>query len=266
MTRSVLGLGLAAAVALAASCSTPSRGRADVSPSAQPDLNGTWGHQTVFGIDFVRPERRGDGTVCVGGCTPQPETGGDTDPPTDFPKYKTEFLAKVADLNERQVRADTVLRCYPPGVPRIGPPAKIVQTARQVVFLYDDPNGSFFRIIPTDGRPRRTGLSTSYLGDAIGRFEGDTLVVETTNFTDETWLTDNGAFHTMDLKVIERLRRIGPTIEYQAVADDPAVLAEPWVLRPRVLRLSAQELEEPPRCEERDLRHMVDGSHHENPR
>jgi hypothetical protein len=152
-------------------------------------------------------------------------------------------------------------------VPRIGPPAKIVQTARDIVFLYDDPNGSFFRIIPIDGRSHRTGLSSSYLGDAVGRFDGDSLVVETINFTDETWLADNGAFHTRDLKVVERLRRVGDTIEYQAVAHDPAVLLEPWTLPKRVLRRSATELEEPPRCEERDLAHMVDASqYHENPR
>ena len=66
------------------------------------------------------------------------------------PKYKPELLAKVADLSERQVETDTVLRCFPPGVPRIGPPAKIVHTTREVVFLYDDYNGSFYRIIPTD--------------------------------------------------------------------------------------------------------------------
>ena len=91
-------------------------------------------------------------------------------------------------------------------------------------------------------------------------------MVETVNFTDETWLTDNGAFHTKDLKVVERLRRVGDTIQYQAVAHDPAVLAEPWVMRPRELSRSTVELEESPRCEERDLEHMVDGSSHENPR
>jgi hypothetical protein len=142
-----------------------------------------------------------------------------------------------------------------------------VQTPTEVVFLYDDQNGSFFRIVPTDGRPHRTGLSSSYLGDAVGHFEGDTLIVETINFTEETWLTDNGAFHTRELKVIERLRRVGDTIEYQAVAHDPAVLAEPWALPSRVLRRSTSELEEPPRCEERDLEHMVDpAQYHENPR
>ena len=156
----------------------------------------------------------------------------------NFPKYKQEFLAKVKDLSERQVEIDTALQCQPPGVPRIGPPAKIVQTAREVLFLYDDVNGSFFRIIPTDGRAHRKDLPASYLGDAIGSYEGDTLVVETVNFNEETWLTDNGAFHTKDLKVIERLRRVGDTIQYQATAYDPAVLAEPWKERTQTLWLT----------------------------
>jgi len=187
-------------------------------------------------------------------------------PAANFPKYKQEFLAKVKDLSERQVEVDTALQCQPPGVPRIGPPAKIVQTAREVLFLYDDVNGSFFRIIPTDGRAHRKDLPASYLGDAIGRYEGDTLVVETVNFNEETWLSDNGAFHTKDLKVIERVRRVGDTVQYEATAYDPAVLVEPWKERTQTLWLTDREIEESPRCEDRDLDLIKDGSHHDNPR
>jgi hypothetical protein len=246
----------------------------------RPDLNGTWEHG---GFAFLRPQTLPDGSVCVLGCPEAgtPPRGGNPPAPgargagrgtaapaaaPNFPKYKPEFLAKVKDLSDRQVQTDTVLQCQPPGVPRIGPPAKIVQNAREVVFLYDDVNGSFFRIIPTDGRPHRKGLPDSYLGDAIGRWEGDTLVVETVNFNEDTWLIDNGAFHTKNLKVTERLRRVGDTIEYQAIADDPAVLVEPWATRPQTLRLTDHELEESARCEDRDLEHIIDGSHHDNPR
>ena len=254
-----IGLGVVAFV----SCSPKPTGQS----TSRPDLNGTWGRAVVYGLDYVRPETLPDGSICVDGCTPRAESADAADPlPADFPKYKQEFLAKVADLAARQVKTDTVLRCYAPGVPRIGPPAKIIQTASEVVFLYDDYNGSFFRVIPTDGRPHRRGLSPGYLGDAVGSFDGDTLVVETVNFTEETWLTDNGAFHTKDLKVVERLRRTGDTIQYQAVAYDPSVLVEPWVMRARTLTRSSVELEESPRCEERDLEHMLDGSYHENPR
>jgi hypothetical protein len=233
---------------------------------AHPDFSGTWGHQRVFGLDEVCGEALAGGSVRTTECRQAGGASPAEEQEPDFPKYKPEFLARVTDLRNRQVETDTVLRCYPPGVPRIGPPAKIVQSASEVVFLYDDPNGSFYRVIPIDG-PHRAGVSASYLGDAVARFEGDVLIVESSNFTDETWLTDNGAFHTADLRVVERLRRVGETLEYQATAYDPAVLAEPWAMTARVLTRSAHRLEEPPRCEERDLEDMVDESqYHENPR
>jgi hypothetical protein len=231
------------------------------------DFNGTWDH--LGGIEFVRPVKKADGSICLIGCGPAP--GGAPPAPfppvqTDFPKYKPEFLAKVKDLAANQVKHDTVLQCQPPGVPRIGPPSKIMQNAREVVFLYDDVNGSFFRIIPTDGRPHRKDTPASYLGDAVGRIEGDTLIVETTNFNEDTWLTDNGAFHTKDLKVTERLRRRGETIEYSAIVQDPAVLVEAWSPKGQMMWITNIEIEEPARCEDRDLEHIVDGSHHDNPR
>ena len=243
-------------------------------PDGRPDLNATWDH--LGGIEFVRiREQAGENeSVCIFGCAPPPGQAGaaPTGPPPEgppgpgFPKYKPEFAAKVKDLKDRQVQVDTLLQCAPPGVPRIGPPAKIVQNAREVVFLYDDVNGPYFRTIPTDGRPHRTDLEPSYLGDAIGRYEGDTLIVETVNLNDETWLTDDGAFHTTKLKVVERLQRIGDTILYEAVAEDPDVLAEPYAMKPMTLWVSTEELAEPARCDDRDLAHMVDGSYHSNPR
>jgi hypothetical protein len=231
------------------------------------DFNGTWDH--LGGIEFVRPVKRADGSICLIACGGA--TGGAPPAPfppvqTDFPKYKPEFEAKVADLKKRQVELDTNLRCQAPGVPRIGPPHKIVQNAREVVFLYDDVNGAFFRVIPTDRRSHRTDVPASYLGDAIGRIEGDTLIVETVGFNEDTWLTDNGAFHTKDLKVIERFRRVGDTIEWRATVQDPAILSEPWSLKPQMMWITDIEIEEPARCEDRDVRHIIDGSHHDNPR
>jgi hypothetical protein len=231
------------------------------------DFNGTWDH--LGGIEFVRPVKKADGSICLIGCGPAP--GGAPPAPfppvqTDFPKYKPEFQAKVADFAKRQVELDTNQRCQAPGVPRVGPPSKIIQNAREVVFLYDDVNGAFFRIIPTDGRPHRKDVPASYLGDAVGRIEGDTLIVETVGFNEDTWLTDNGAFHTKDLKVTERFRRVGDTIEWRATVNDPAILSEPWQLKPQVMWITDIEIEEPARCDDRDVEHIIDGSHHDNPR
>jgi len=256
-----------------------------------PDLNGTWDNGS--GIDFIHPEKSSDGSVCISGCEPAvgaapaataagaaPATGAAAAAPVaaaapaarkarpapNMPRYKPQFLAKVRDLDKRQVETDPVLRCRSPGLPRIGPPDKIVQRPGQVVFLYDDVSGAFFRIIPTDGRAHRTDVDDSYLGDSVGHWEGDTLVIEANQFNDDSWLTDNGAFHTRGLTVTERLHRSGDEIEYQAVANDPAVLVQPWKPDRRILKLTQVELAEPVPCVDQDLKHLVDESHHANPR
>jgi hypothetical protein len=226
-----------------------------------PDLSGVWINGDMA---FVTPQKKPDGSVCVlcrDPAAPPPKL-----PLSSRPKYKPEFVEKVADLNKRQVEMDKTLKCGNPGLPRIGPPDAIVQTPGQIVFLYDDLSGSFFRMIPTDGRPHLTDSEESYLGDSVGKWEGDTLVIEAVHFIDDFWLMDNGAFHSPSLKVTERLKRVGNTIEYQATADDPGVLLEPWKLLPRNLQLSDKPLAEPIPCVENDLSHVVDGTHHDNPR
>jgi hypothetical protein len=258
--------GLAGAVNAAAPDATPRL------PDGKPDLNGTW--DNGGGIDFLRPQQRADGSLCVSGCAPTPAPGAPAAAPAapaarpapDRPRYRPEVAARVEDLRRRQQKEDPVLRCQPPGVPRIGPPDKIVHTAREVVFLYEDVSGPFFRIVPLREGVKRADDSESYLGDATGRWEGDTLVVVTRNFNDLTWLTDDGAFHSTGLVVTERLTRRGDEIEYTAMADDPSVLAEPWRQRPRRMVRTDVEMAEPAPCVEQDLEHMVDDSFHANPR
>jgi hypothetical protein len=235
-----------------------------------PDLNGTWDNGS--GIDFIKPQHLGDGSVCVSGCDPQPSAAtasaprpAAARPPRNFPKYRPEYLAKVAELEKSQVQRDPVLHCRSPGLPRIGPPDKIVQQSKQIVFLYDDVSGDFFRIIPIDGRPHRKDVDPSTLGDSIGHWEGDTLVVEANQFNDDSWLTDNGAFHSDQLTVTERIRRVGDTLEYQAIATDPKVLSEPWTLT-RMAKLTDVDLVEATPCVDKDLNHVIDGTHHDNPR
>ncbi len=236
------------------------------------DLNGIWDNGA--GIDFVQPQQRG-ASICVVGCkpaAPAAETTAASAParaapaPPSKPRYRPEFAAKVADLAQRQVETDPVLRCFSPGLPRIGPPDQIVQQPSQVVFLYDDVTGNYFRVVPTDGKPRPNDGEPKFLGDAIGHWEGDTLVVETTNFNDQTWLTDDGAFHTKDLRVVERLKRNGDTLEWDATAYDPAVLTEPWRVTTRIAQRTDEKVAEAAPCLERDLSHIVDGSHHPNAR
>ena len=232
---------------------------APLAADGHPDLSGTWDNGS--GVDFVEAVFDGD-SVCLRGCAagPQPTQRGDR------PTYKPEYMAKVADLEERQVDEDTVLRCFSPGLPRIGPPDKIVQTPNEIIFLYDDYTGNYFRVVPMDGRPHRIDVEPGFLGDAIGWWEDDTLVVESVNFNDDTWLTDDGSFHTTDLKVIERISRDGNTLQWLATAHDPEILAEPWELRPRIAQLTDDEILEAPPCIDRDLDHIVENLHHDNVR
>lgn len=243
-----------------------------------PDFNGVWVND---GMSFINPQRGPDGSVlCIVGCRPATPTGDAAKPDAEKPappaaqrmrkparpSYKPEFQAKVADLDKRQVEADPALRCRNPGLPRIGPPSAIVQTENQVVFLYEDLNGSFFRMIPTDGRPHRADAEETFLGDSVGKWEGETLVIEAVKFVEDTWLIDDGSFHSKELKVTEKLKFNGDKLEYQAIADDPAVLVEPWHMPVRMLKRSSEPLSEPLPCIEQDLDHIVDGTHHDNAR
>jgi hypothetical protein len=231
--------------------------------SAQVDLSGSWNNGS--GIDFIQPTTLGN-SICVVACVEENRAPAAPRAVPSRPVYKPEFLSRVSDLEARQVDEDPVIRCLPPGVPRLGPPDKIVQTETEIIFLYDDVSGNFFRVIPIDGRGHRENIERSFLGDAIGHWEGSTLVVETNNFNEDTWLTDDGSFHTLNLSVIERLSRDGDELSWTATAYDAEVLLEPWKVPTRTASLTEFEILEAPLCLERDLEHVVDGSHHDNAR
>ena len=222
-----------------------------------PDLSGTWDNGS--GIDWVAPVQIG-ASICVTGCDVNPRSPSTGDRPT----YKPEYMARVQDLEARQVEEDPVMHCLNPGLPRIGPPDKIVQTPSEIVFLYDDYTGNYFRVVPMDGRAHRTDIEAGALGDAIGWWEGDTLVVETVNFNDDTWLTDDGSFHTTDLRVVERITRNADTLEWRATAYDPEILQAPWELVPRIAQLTDVEITEAAPCIERDMAIRVNDTHHDN--
>jgi hypothetical protein len=221
-----------------------------------PDLNGQWYHRIGPPVAQLKPGQSYDAAIAkpIGIAQFNPGKA----------PYKPEHLAKVKDLDERQVQVDPAWYCQPPGVPRVGPPQKIVQTAKELVFLYDDLNGNFFRVVRMNA-PHRTDIEASAHGDSVGRWEGDTLVVDVTNLDETTWLSDNGLFHSDKTHVIERLRREGDILHYDVTVEDPVVFTEPWKQRSRDLKLMKDyEIEEAPYCSERDASHLQDLSHHGN--
>ncbi len=125
---------------------------------------------------------------------------------------------------------DPILQCYPPGVPRIMLipfPMQIVQLPGQVmmVFEYDH----FVRFIELERRQHPKDLSPSWMGDSIGHWEGDALVVDTVGLNDKTWLDQVGHPHSDALRVIERIRRPDhDTLVDDITMDDPKAYVKPW--------------------------------------
>ena len=181
---------------------------------------------------------------------------------TKEPSYKPEFRAKVAELAANESKVDAVFYCGRPGVPRIGSPRRIVQLPGEFIFLYEEISGDAYRIIPADGRKHRADANPSYYGDAVAHWEGDTLVVDTTNFVDETWFGEEGYLHSDAMHVTERLWRLGDELAYQVTVDDPKVLTQPWTNFPHLIKPSDEPMQESPVCKEDDGNRLLNLDHH----
>jgi hypothetical protein len=144
----------------------------------------------------------------------------------------------------------------------MGPPREILQQGNRIVFLYSaggvaiaDPQ-PYYRVIRVD-RPhdQERVLDQMWLGDGVGKWEGDTLVVDTIGFNDESWLTEeDGYFHSTKMHVVERLTRTGNSMKWEVTVEDP-VLLQPWVWEPRTLTRNPDPdamLREDPPCAEHD--------------
>jgi len=131
----------------------------------------------------------------------------------------------IADTNDPVYHG-----CFPPGVPRVylHPfPLQIVQLPDQVIILHEYDNLS--RHIYTDGRKHNTDLSPTWMGDSIGKWEGDTLVADTTNFNDKTWLDRIGHPHSAELHLTERFRRVNQQkLQIELTIEDPKAYTMPW--------------------------------------
>jgi len=145
--------------------------------------------------------------------------------------YKPEFMERAKTLSDKD---DPALWCIPSifgPTPLVGNGlvGEIVQTPKAMIHLVETYHG--FRIIPTDGRPHRDDVVPSNRGDAVGRWEGDTLVVDVTNFSDRNWFHHHGdvSFHSDALHMVERYRLLDAnTLEINVTAADPKVLTGPW--------------------------------------
>ncbi|HEX5049393.1 MAG TPA: hypothetical protein VFX89_19940 [Gammaproteobacteria bacterium] len=221
----------------------------------KPDLAGWWG-RAPNPVGGNGNRRCGPTQVKGGGINPTTGCTGGQDnfwveyewiSPSRFgilglPQYKPEFWDHIQEMDQWTNRDDPIMTCKPIGIPRHGTPNRILQTDHDVIFFYGanaDYGGgnNEYRDIPTDGRARSKqdeNLSTFY-GQSIGHWEGDTLVIDSTNFDDATWLGRGGFFHTGSMHTVEKLTRVGNELRYDMTIEDPEAFIEPWVMPTRVL-------------------------------
>jgi hypothetical protein len=187
-------------------------------PDGKPDLNGIWQVMNAAAWDIQDHTAQkgvpaGVGVV-VGGEIP----------------YKPEALAKKRENYANRATADPESKCYLPGVPRImymPYPFQIFQKPGQITMLFEYVHAT--RFIYTNGTPHPPGHIDWWMGDARGRWEGDTLVVDVVHFNDQTWFDRAGNFHSEQLHLVERFTPLDRDhITYEVTVEDPKVFTAPW--------------------------------------
>jgi hypothetical protein len=142
--------------------------------------------------------------------------------------YKPEALAQRNKNRENWAASDPEVKSYLPGVPRANympHPFQLFQSSNAIFFAYQYA-GAVRNIYLKDPGPAPVD---SWMGQSVGRWEGDTLVIDVTGFNDQTWFDRAGNFHTEKLHVVERYTRTAPdVITYEATIEDPNVFTRPW--------------------------------------
>jgi hypothetical protein len=198
------GQGEAIQTAERLSASAP-KGPAPRTPSGKPDLSGVWSPDRAYIYNIETALKKGEKLPL------QP------------------WAEKLAA--ERMSKDDPEANCLPTGVPRMAPyPWRIVQTPTHLFFLFEG-NIHTFRQIFTDGRKHPADLDSTWYGDSIGSWEGETMVVDSIGFNDKFWFDFAGHPHTEKLHVTERYTRPDADhLDYETVVDDPGAYTRPFTM------------------------------------
>jgi hypothetical protein len=184
-------------------------------PDGKPDLNGYWGGCCNLGLQDLETQR-----------------GVIVDPtPAKIP-YNAEYAAKAKDLRANHMYDEPGLHCNLEGVPfqmytQFG--FQINSNPKLTLITWDFMNSN--RVIHMDGRPHPPESLKLFMGDSLGHWEGDVLVIETTNLNDKTWLDAVGHLHSDAIHVVERFTAVDAnTIRYEATVNDPKAFTQPLKL------------------------------------
>jgi hypothetical protein len=214
--------------------------RAPRTPDGKPNLNGIWQALSEANYDLeghmARPAmalRQGPygpvpaaAVVALGAVGAVPPGVGVVEG-GEIP-YKPEALATKKQNQEDWINRDPEVKCYLPGVPRatyMPYPFQILQSASAMTFVYEYA-GAVRNIFLKNPGP---ALTDSWMGQSVGHWEGETLVIDVTDMNGKTWFDRAGDFHSDKLHVVERYTRTSPdVISYEATIEDPSVFTRPW--------------------------------------
>jgi hypothetical protein len=203
-----------------------------------PDLSGAWNMLKADG-GFWASYAPDDKYGLKGLQPPMTEWGS--------AKFKTAVPAQGIDQHQTGVNDPTVFQCLPPSVPRVymePNPVEFIQLPGRVIELFE--LGNEWRIIYTDGRPHSEDAYPTWWGNAIGHYEGDTLVVDTTGFVDgRIWLDRVGHPVSDQMHLVERIRRVDhDTMTDDFTIDDPKAYKQAWTIHKTWALEPAWELNE----------------------
>jgi hypothetical protein len=244
MNRALHGLtnvaALAALVIMGAVPLAAQEYRAPPGRGGKPDLNGIWQALNEANFDLEAHVARPAMALRPGPYGPVPATATlalgavGAVPPSlgvveggEIP-YKPEALAKKKQNQQDWLNLDPEIKCYLPGVPRatyMPYPFQILQSASALTFVYEYA-GAVRNVFLKDPGP---APAESWMGQSVGHWEGDTLVVDVTDLNDRTWFDRAGNFHSDKLHVVERYTRTSPDVmSYEATIEDPDIFTRPW--------------------------------------
>ena len=189
-----------------------------------PDLSGIWNRSAGHTAEGIFDDD----------ASGVPFLGFTKQEPSLQPAAMEIYKANRKDVADRRLKgrddSDPSNSCFPPGPTRIFTiprPFEIRQTAQSVYILSELDH--WVRRIYTDGRTHPDGYPVTWMGHSIGKYDGNTLVVDTTDINDKTWIDTLGHPHSDALHLVERYRRVNhDTLEIEFTFDDPKTYARPW--------------------------------------
>ena len=200
--------------------------RAPRAPDGRPDLNGIWQALNTAHWD-IEPHPAGPSMVRELGALSAVPGGLGVVEGDEIP-YRPEALAKREENRANRLELDPVIKCYLPGVPRgmyMPFPVQIIQSQQHIMIVHE--YAGAVRTIYMDNHTEAP--ADSWMGWSNGRWEGDTLVVDTTGFNGMTWFDRAGNFHSDALHVVERITARSPeTLLYEVTIEDRNVFTRPW--------------------------------------